>query len=61
MAKSPASPAIEIALEFSRSTKGTHVYDMTKDGVAIGGVYLQKLLFKAEPPKKMSMVITPTE
>lgn len=50
---------IEITLKLSKSTKGTHVYEMAQDGRGMGSVYLPKLLLPAEPPAELSMTIGP--
>jgi hypothetical protein len=57
--KSNGADDVTLDLRYTKDTKGTYVYTMVKDGVDIGGVYLQKLLFKAKPGEQMTMVISP--
>lgn len=59
MAKAPSTAAlVTLSLRAAKETKGTYVYTMVNEnGIEIGGIYLQKLLFKAKPADKLKMVI----
>jgi len=46
---------VTITLKLSKSTKGTHVYEMLHEGRAMGSVYLSKLILPATPPAEMNM------
>jgi hypothetical protein len=45
-------------LTLTKSTKGTHVYTMVKDGVEMGSVYMPKLVLPADPPAKLDMIVS---
>jgi hypothetical protein len=45
-------------LKFSKSTKGTHVYEMrTEAGVSIGSVYYPKLVIGETPPPELEQTL----
>ena len=51
---------LNIKLTLSKSTKGTHVYEMKNEaGQSLGSIYLPKLVLPAEPLKEMAMTVGP--
>ena len=47
-----------LKLAFTKSTKGTHVYEMrTEAGVSIGSLYLPKLVVGEQAPPTLEMTV----
>lgn len=48
---------IKVSMQFSRSTKGTHVYENNEDSAAISALYIKKSALPADPPKRIVVTV----
>ena len=53
-----SSTALVTTLEFTKSTKGTHVYANHNDDAPIPTIYIRKSAFKGTPPSIISITVS---
>lgn len=46
-----------VEMDFSKSTKGTHVFSNESDGVPITTLYIQRSAFQGDPPDKIAVTV----
>lgn len=58
--KTAAKPAFEIAaeMEFTKSTKGTHVFTDSNENAPVTTLYIQRSAFQGDPPANITLNIT---
>ncbi len=47
----------QTTLDYTKSTKGTHVYSDSKPNAPIPSVYIKRDAFEGEPPKSISITV----
>lgn len=48
---------IKVVLDFTKSTKNTHVYSDKSDNAPIPSVYIKRSSFDGEPPKTITLQV----
>ena len=46
-----------VEMDFSKSTKGTHVFTSDGDGTPITTLYIQRSAFQGEPPAQITVSV----
>lgn len=57
--KAAAKTALSFSIEmdFTKSTKGTHVFSNMSDGVPITTLYIQRSAFQGDPPAQITVSV----
>lgn len=53
-----AKKVVEVALDFERDTKGTHIFSTKADGAKVTNVYVKKGTFEGETPSQITLTIS---